>query len=73
MLNLGRVVLSADLYSFLQEKYGVPVSSNLPRLEGTQVRFLCGTFGQIPEPTVVDISLDSESLVLSVSPFVRKQ
>jgi hypothetical protein len=72
VLNLGRVVSSADLYSFLEEKYGVPVSSKLPRWEGAHVRFLCATFGQTAEPKILDVSLDLESVTMSVTPFIRK-
>ena len=72
VLNLGRVMSSADLYSFLEEKYGVPVSSRLPRLEGAHLRFLCGNFGQADEPRVLDVSLDLESLTVNVTPFGRE-
>jgi hypothetical protein len=61
LINLGRIVSDADLYSFLEEKYGLSVSSHLPRLEETCLRFLSARITLDKGPIVFDVSLDLSS------------
>ena len=62
LLNVGRVVSSTELFSFIENKYGISVLQNLPRIEGGHLRFLCGQFRFSDEPTIADISVDTETL-----------
>jgi hypothetical protein len=70
LLGLGRVVSSVDLFSFVEERYGLSVSQHLPRLEGDKLRFLCGQFRLDADHAISDISLDLGSLELEVRRIV---
>lgn len=70
LIDVGRVVSSIELFSFIENKYGVSVSQNLPRIEGKYLRFLCGKFQFADEPTIADISIDLESLEFDIQYLV---
>jgi hypothetical protein len=67
LIKLGRVVSSVDLYSFLQDKYGISLSAHMPRLEGNRLRFICGQFDLAKPPSIVDVTIDLASFELQTA------
>lgn len=65
-LNLGSVISSSDLFSFVQEKYCIEISNNLPRIEDGQLLFLCGQFPIEAEATISKVHIDIETLETDV-------
>ena len=66
VIGKGRIISSKDLFSFLEEKYDIQISKNLPRIENGVLKFLMGHFTLEPRIALWNLSLDLSTLNIRV-------
>lgn len=70
MLGLGRVVNDNELYKYLESRYGIQLSSQVPRLEGTHLKFLALKAQHLHEtPGLRNVDIDIPSAHVTVTPI----
>lgn len=73
MLGLGRVVSNHELYQYLEGRYGIRLSSQTPRLEGTHLKFLAlKSHGLLETPELREVDIDIPSARVTVAPIPER-